>query len=438
MKNITKILFFVFALLMSCSETHKLLREALQVEYINYPETKFIVFSDPHILAGALMQESKALSDLIVHEAKMIHYSLDLMDQFINEAESIDADFVLVCGDLTCNGEKLSHYDMAEYLTGLENSGKKVYVIPGNHDIRNNYAAAYTGEKKQHAETIAPSDFKNIYKSFGYSEAVMTDPDSLSYVAEPVPGLWIIGMDSCMYRENENRPITGGYFPPGTLSWIVDVLKEAFNRGKAVIGFMHHGILEHYKGQGRYYENYLVRDYEKISRLFAVYGMRLVFTGHFHAQDIVFKSWNKSSFLYDIETGSFVSYPCPYRIININGGQQIKIESRYITRIDTFENGFEKYAYNYKADRIAGTVKPVFLKYFVSDEDAEYLSYIIAETAMAHFAGDESNGKEVVDYSRINCWARFVIKRRIKLLNALRNDPWPPDNYLEIELGHTY
>ena len=439
-----KIIFALIILFLNnCSTGYKLLRDANpgllnQLENIVYPEIRFLVISDPHIFESSYKNEGPVLNSFLENNAKMIGESVNIMEAFMDEIENVSADFVLVCGDLTNQGEKISHEIMAGFLSEIENSGKKVFVVPGNHDILNSRAVRYLSDREESAETITPDDFKNIYSNFGYNEALIQDPDSLSYVTEPVEGLWLLGMDSCMYRENINsgKPLTGGSFYPETLKWITEVLKQAIIKEKAVIGFMHHGILEHYTGQSRYYEDFIIRDYERISRLFALYGMKLVFTGHFHAQDIVIKTWEDNEFLIDIETGSFVSYPCPYRIIEINNEQIMQISSNYITEISGYEHGFPEYAFKHKYNRITEIVSSVVTRYCVSDEDALYISCIIADAAMAHFAGDENRESEIIDYGRISSWAGFVIDRRKRLLQALWNDLWPADNNITINLNN--
>ena len=43
-------------------------------------------------------------------------------------------------------------------------------------------------------------------------------------------------------------------------------------------------------------------------------GVRVVFTGHFHIQDVA-KDYNetRTDSIYDVSTGSTVTYPCPFR-----------------------------------------------------------------------------------------------------------------------------
>ncbi len=433
-----KLLFlFVILSLYSCSTAFKLIMDAdsdiqEQLENISYPEMRFLVISDTHLFDSSLMDSTS--DSFLESNSKMFRESKRIINAFIEQIENIQADFVLVCGDLTKDGEKISHESMAGLLNEIENNGKKVFVVPGNHDVLNNRAVSYLNDAKERVDTVAPEDFKTIYNDFGYKEAVMSDSDSLSYVTEPVEGLWLLGIDSCRYRENESRPLSGGNIYPETLLWIIEVLKRAIIEGKAVISFMHHGILEHFPGQSRYYENYIVNDYSKISKLFALYGMKLVFTGHFHAQDIVAKTWDDNSFLIDIETGSFVSYPIPYRIVDINEEQIMKITSNFITIIDRFKTGFSEYAYERRYNDSYDTVYSVVSDFRISEEDAIYISEIFADASMAHFAGDENIDGDIIDYKRIGIWAGFIIDRRKNLLEGIWNDPFPEDNNIIIDL----
>ena len=86
-------------------------------------------------------------------------------------------------------------------------------------------------------------------------------------------------------------------------------LIEANREGKAVIAFFHHGILEHYTGNATF-SRIFDRKFSSDSKIFCFYNVRMVFTGHFHANDISMQEFN-GKVLYDIETGSLVSAPSP-------------------------------------------------------------------------------------------------------------------------------
>lgn len=131
-----------------------------------------------------------------------------------------DAQFVLICGDLTKDGEYICHQRFADFLTELANAGKNVYVINGNHDIYNPSAFSYNGSKKIPIKNTSPRDFQRLYYGYGYEQAIAVDPNSLSYVVEPAPGLRIIAMDSCIYNKNSKFSVTNGALPPERLNWV--------------------------------------------------------------------------------------------------------------------------------------------------------------------------------------------------------------------------
>jgi 3',5'-cyclic AMP phosphodiesterase CpdA len=188
---------------------------------------------------------------------------------------------VIISGDLTKDGEKLDHQILARYLRRIADSGKRIYVVPGNHDVLNPDAQSYDRDTTRPGDCVTPEDFAQIYADFGYGEALDRDPASLSYLTEPKHGLWLLALSSVDYDGNLVN----------TLAWIEAALKRAQAQGKAVIAMEHHGVVEHWKGQARYHPDYLVRDYAKAGELFAKYGARLVFTGHYHADDIAMRRY---------------------------------------------------------------------------------------------------------------------------------------------------
>ena len=74
-------------------------------------------------------------------------------------------------------------------------AGIKTFVIPGNHDVRNPSAKYFDGDETIPAEGVAAEEFASIYRDFGYGDDDLRDPNSLSYVCEPVPGLTLLALD---------------------------------------------------------------------------------------------------------------------------------------------------------------------------------------------------------------------------------------------------
>ncbi|MBM3143142.1 MAG: metallophosphoesterase [Chloroflexi bacterium] len=90
-----------------------------------YPKTSFIVFSDPHIYDPTLGTEGKAFEDYLADDRKLLRESTEILEAAIAAIKSEKASFVLVPGDLTKDGERVSHELVVSYLGQLEARGEK-------------------------------------------------------------------------------------------------------------------------------------------------------------------------------------------------------------------------------------------------------------------------------------------------------------------------
>jgi 3',5'-cyclic AMP phosphodiesterase CpdA len=405
-----------------------------------YPQTSFIVFSDPHTYATELGTEGKAFEDYLASDRKLLKESTEILESVIEAIRAEKASFVIVPGDLTKDGERASHELFASYLSRLEASGKQVYIVPGNHDIRNGHAFKYVGDKTERVPTVTPEEFTRIYSEYGYQEALYRDAASLSYVAEPQAGLWLLALDSCRYAENQedSEPITDGRFSSETLHWIEEMLMKAAKQDKAVIAMLHHGIVEHYQGQEKYSGEYLLDDYAAVSKVLAAYNVRLVFTGHYHAQDITVKRGPKANkFVFDIETGSLITYPSPYRIVSITASQRAIVQTQSVTSIRTHPDDFQEYALAYIKSGVANIAARAIQSYGVEPAEAENLGQQVARAFIAHYAGDESlpAGQKAISTHGLSLRGRIVVTIRKGLIQGLWQDLAPPDNNVTIDLS---
>ena len=405
----------------------------------------FAVLSDPHYYDSDLGVTGTAFETYLTQDRKMIAQSEAILAATVEALESNSRiSFVIVSGDLTKDGELSSHQEFAGYMARLEQSGIEVFVIPGNHDINNPHAHSYDGDLTIPVDTVTPDEFAEIYADFGFNQALERDPDSLSYLAEPVEGIYLLALDSCNYEENiaNGTPETGGGFSQATLSWIAQMLEMASSQDKKVIATMHHGLLEHYSGQStdQIGKDYVVADHETVSQALADDGLRMVFTGHYHAQDIVSGADGR---LLDVETGSLVTYPSPYRTVTIKPDSSTMILSRYITDIDydTGDQSFSAYARDYLHDglvTIADTLltAPADMGGFGLDEaTSSVVSPQMAQAYMAHYAGDErpdSTTSATIDYYLASDDA--TTQYLGQMLNTLWTDLLPGDNTYVTEL----
>jgi predicted phosphodiesterase len=395
----------------------------------------FMVFSDPHYYDPSLGTEGSAFQQYLDQDRKLLKESRELIHEAIEIISGTEASFVIIPGDLTKDGTLISHTEFAKLISEIENLGKPVYVVPGNHDISNGESNSYIGDEVITVENVSPEEFKSIYGRFGYDEAIHSDTASLSYVVEPAKGLWLLGLDACLYKNNlpGHHPNTDGAFSPETMDWIESIAELADKNGKKMIAFMHHGVLEHYKGQERFYGEYIVDDYKKVSKRFAELGINLVFTGHYHAQDITMQQWKNGDFIFDIQTGSLVTYPTPVREILIQNSL-MKVQSHFIEKTTGHPENFTAFSREYVHSGIAGIAENTLISYKLKPEDANRLSGQIADAFVAHYQGDEVVPDKYLDVSGINLWGRIIILVKRKLIVGLYNDLIPEDNHVVIDL----
>lgn len=356
---------------------------------------KIFVASDLHYFAPELIiNDGPALEQYLAMDRKLIRESHAIFDAIIDTILSIQPDIVLFPGDLTKDGELVSHQYIADNCQFLEDNGIKVFVIPGNHDINNPHAYAFDGQNVIPVDSISPQDFSTIYANFGFNEAIALDPNSLTYIVEPFPGLQIFGMDVCRYNNNyaNNYPETGGGLSEESYNWIMQKLQEAKAANKRVLGMMHHGLVEHYVGQKQLFSEYVIDGWDTISVNFADAGMKAVFTGHYHSHDIVEKTSVNGNTIYDIETGSSVTWPCPFRTIEITDNNLVDIKTGLIDDIDYDLDGksFQDYAYDYIS---AGF--PILVNYILTQQYgipqflADQMNPAVTEGFLQHYYGDE-------------------------------------------------
>jgi len=402
------------------------------------PETvKFMVISDIHYFDPSLftLPANAYFQGYLAADRKLIIESSAILKNVLATVMTEKPDFLLVTGDLTKDGEKVDHQAVAALFKTLSDNGIKVLVIPGNHDVNNPAAVSYTGTGTTKIANVSAADFASIYGNSGYGNAVERDPNSLSYVSEPVSGVWVMGIDACHYSPSE----TAGSMSVTTLAFVKSIITKSKAQNKILLSMMHHGIVEHFVGQSTMFSEYLISDWKNVSAMLADSGLNVVFTGHFHAQDIVKGSGNKG-YMYDIETGSTVTAPCPYRIVTLNTiNKTLKIVSGKIDGVtySTIPAGtsFQAYAKNYLSSgmRIISYYMLSGAPYNVptSAITGYKLDSIFSNAFIAHYAGDETPG--ATDNANIQT-VKAVSATLGGAIQSVWTDPAPKDNNITIDL----
>ena len=307
---------------------------ALAAEKPQDMNLRIAVMSDLHYLSPDMIADTEDFEHAFNSDRKLLKESSSVLHEMLERVRADKPDILLVSGDLTKDGEQECHAALAKQLQQLQQDvpGLKIYVINGNHDIRNYNAKNFNTAdgKAVPATRTEPEDFKQIY-DFVYSDptviATFTPAEGnkaggLSYVARPVEGLTIIAMDTCRYSSDntsngDDEHETSGAISADLEKWVIEQTAAAKARGDLVIGLEHHGLVPHFDVQPTILPMYLVNGYERIAQEYADAGMSVVFTGHMHAVDIAAMTTKAGNTFYDIETGSALTYPCPVRFVDL-------------------------------------------------------------------------------------------------------------------------
>ena len=331
-------------------------------------ELKICVVSDTHYYPLNYVSDCEDYRTYVGGDPKMLAESGSIVDAAIDMIKADAPDLVLISGDLTKDGEIQGHRDLAEKLQNIEDTtDTEVFVINGNHDIYNYQdSCTFQNGKKEQAETTTPAEFKEIYADFGYNgeyEAqYYTPPEGkqaggLSY-SVTLGSYTIVGIDSGRYSPDAdtgmdtNEHITAGRIDSDLLPWLKERITEAEENGRTVIGLMHHGLLPHFSKEAELLSEYVVDDWQEMATELADAGMRYIFTGHMHANDIAEYTSVNGNKIYDLETGSLAAYGSPVRTVTVTRDTSLTEESTLLLD-ETFHVTSESvHEINYQGQKI--------------------------------------------------------------------------------------
>ncbi len=283
---------------------------------------KIAIISDLHVMVPELLvSEGNAFEEYLARDRKMLRESVEILDTLMGCILELKPDLVLVTGDLTKDGERVSHEQVAAQLKRLTDAGIQVLVVPGNHDINNPDAKVFDGDNATSTDTITRREFAAIYRHAGYGSNSRRDPDSLSYCCDVTDSLSILAIDACMDRFNtfvsrgdaRDHCKTSGHLEPSTQQWLVEQAKQATNAGRRVIAMMHHHLVPHFHMEETLAAPYMVDDAGQFCQRLIEAGVHVIFTGHLHISDVSQVNLQPGTMV-EIATAAAVGYPCQWRV----------------------------------------------------------------------------------------------------------------------------
>lgn len=276
-------------------------------------KTSFWVISDTHLIADSLHDHGQAFSQMQkTSQGKDLYYQETALSAFVRMAQKKKPAAIVVTGDVTFNGERVSAEKFAEIFKPLKET--QLLVIPGNHDIYDGWAREFRGKKQYYAGQISPRMWRNIFKT-SYENAVSVDDKSLAYSVQLNPDYLLILADSNDYGKEEatTAPATAGFLGKEQRRWIKAQLQYASENNLQVIFCMHHNLYAHNPAVNK---GYVVDDYHELRKLLAQYNVKLVFSGHIHAQNIMLPQDPCPAT--EIVTSSFCSNDQGYGVVKVS------------------------------------------------------------------------------------------------------------------------
>lgn len=278
---------------------------------------RFAIASDLHI----------ALPETIDNVANRFHltqFSINALETVLQHLETLALDFLLLPGDLTQDGERVNHTWLRDKLNSLP---YPVYVVPGNHDVPSLYG---------NDRMIAFQDFPQYYQNFGYK-----NPSQFDYTHEIAPQVQLVALNSNHFNE-EGKQV--GCLTEAQFLWLEETLSQIKN--KLVLLMIHHNVIEHLPQQSQHIlgRRYMLDNASQLLSILKKYGVKFIFTGHLHIQDIA-----DYHGIYEVTTGSLITYPHPYRILELDD-QYLTIQSHHIQNLPN-ENNFREFSRQWMCDR---------------------------------------------------------------------------------------
>ena len=336
------------------------------------------VASDLHILAPELTDHGSCFQQVVNNaDGKMTAYSEELLESFVWQVIREKPDALIISGDLTFNGEAASHRRLAAALGQIEAAGIQVWAMPGNHDLENSMAAAFEGDSWQPVESVSAAEFADLYRDFGYGEALARDDASLSYVAELEPNLRMLLVDV-------NTAEYPGCVSEQTLDWIENQLRDAADEGAWVIAVSHQNLLAH---NPLFTDGFVMDHAGRLLDLYTRYHVICNLSGHIHLQHTATSSEGFS----EIVTSSLAVNPNQYGVLRLEGTSatyhtepvDVDAWAREQNRQDPALQNFPQTARNFFWD----TGYRQAMQMLQDDAKKEMLAAFFAEVNTAYFAG---------------------------------------------------
>ena len=219
--------------------------------------------------------------------------------------------------------------------------------------------------------------FKKALKNSEYSNRMyevspgFSVPD-LSYVVEPMNGIWLLAIDGNTYlpKNINGNPTDPDNFHGASvgynnvlsnkqhlIDWVKNISKQAEKNRKVLIAFTHYPMLDYNDGASEDIKNLLSENKwqldrvpnDQVAQVFSDAGLKLHFAGHMHINDTGIKKFENGKTLVNIQVPSLAAYLPGYKILTVNSPADFEVETVPINDVPHFDELFPLYQKEFDA-----------------------------------------------------------------------------------------
>lgn len=195
-------------------------------------------------------------------------------------------------------------------------------------------------------------------------------PD-LSYVVEPVKGIWMVAIDGNTYIPKNSKADPSdlsnyqgasiGYnnvlsHKQHLIQWIKKVSEDAKKNNKTLIAFTHYPMIDFNDGASSEIGKLLGRKKWQLERVpeedvadaFMKAGLQIHFAGHMHINDTGIRK-TEDKILVNIQVPSLAAYLPAYKILTIHSPEQMEVHTEVVGEVPRFDELFPLYEKEYGA-----------------------------------------------------------------------------------------
>lgn len=197
-----------------------------------------------------------------------------------------------------------------------------------------------------------------VKRVYPFDETGILIPD-VSYLVEPVKGLWLLALDANVYiPKQDGTGFNGagiGYnevvkHKKYLLEWTGNVVKEANRLGKTLVAFSHYPMVDFNDGASdemlalfgdTSFQAHRIPS-ELVGKIFADLGLKVHVGGHMHLNDTGILKTAKGT-LVNIQTPSLAAYTPGYKIITVTNKKKLTVKTVVLDSVPGYDSFFDLY-----------------------------------------------------------------------------------------------